>query len=68
MRVGAHSGAVVEGVVGSSKFIYNLWGNTVNMASRMESNGIPDQIRVSEAFRDYLSLPFNLDFRGELDV
>ena len=68
MRMGAHSGAVVAGVVGSSKFIYDLWGNTVNIASRMESTGIPDQIQVSEAFRDHLSKPFNLDFRGELDV
>ena len=68
MRVGAHSGAVVAGVVGSNKFIYDLWGETVNMVSRMESTGIPDQIQVSEAFREHLSKPFNLDFRGELEV
>ena len=68
MRVGAHSGAVVAGVVGSSKFNYDLWGETVNMASRRESTGIPDQIQVSEAFREHLSKPFNLDFRGEPEV
>ena len=68
MRVGAHSGAVVAEVVGSSKFTVNLWGETVNIASRMESTGIPDQIQVSEAFREHLSKPFNLDFRGELEM
>ena len=55
-------------MVGSSKFTVNLWGETVNIASRMESTGIPDQIQVSEAFREHLSKPFNLDFRRELEV
>ena len=68
MRVGAHSRAVVAGVVGSGKFICDLWGETVNMASRRESTGIPDQIQVSDGFGEHLSQPFNLDFRGELKV
>ena len=68
MRIGAHSGAVVAGVVGTSKFIYDLWGDTVNMASRMESTGIPDHIQVSADFRDQLTKPFEIAFRGELQV
>ena len=68
MRIGAHTGAVVAGVIGTSKYIYDLWGDTVNMASRMESTGIPDQIQVSEAFRDQLANSFGMDFRGSLEV
>ena len=49
VRIGMATGPAVAGVIGQSKFAYDLWGDTVNTAARMESNGIPDEIQVSEA-------------------
>ena len=68
MRIGAHSGPVVAGVVSTSKFIYDVWGDTVSMASRMEATGMPDHFHVSEDFKDQLSRPFETAFRAELQV
>ncbi|MHA7685546.1 adenylate/guanylate cyclase domain-containing protein [Cupriavidus sp. PET2-C1] len=64
LRVGIHSGAVVAGVIGRRKFIYDLWGDTVNIASRMESHGIADRIQVTEATRLQLGEEFQLEERG----
>ena len=54
MRIGIHTGPVIAGVIGIKKFIYDLWGDTVNIASRMESHGIPDKIQVSSVTYELL--------------
>ena len=68
LRVGMHSGPVVAGVIGSNKFIYDLWGDTVNLAARMESHGRPGYIQVSEATQKLLEARFRCESRGEIEV
>ncbi len=68
MRIGIHCGAVVAGVIGTSKFTYDLWGETVNMASRMESTGVPNQIQISQAFYEALDGEYTTTYRGEIEV
>jgi class 3 adenylate cyclase len=68
LRIGIHSGPMMAGVVGLKKFIYDLWGDTVNVASRMESNGLPGRIRVTEATYDLLKDRFTLSDRGEIPI
>ena len=68
LRVGINSGPVVAGVIGKSKYIYDLWGDTVNLASRMESGGIPDSVQVTRAVYDKLKDHFVFESRGEIEV
>ena len=68
IRIGISSGAAVAGIIGKSKFLYDLWGDVVNTASRMESHGMTGRIQMSDATRQALIKPFVLEHRGVIDV
>ena len=68
LRIGIHSGAVVAGVIGKQKFAYDLWGNTVNVASRMESEGVADRIQISAETHALLPARFAAQSRGEIQI
>ena len=67
-RVGIHTGPLIAGVIGVKKFIYDVWGDTVNIASRMESHSIPGRIQVTAAVRDRLEGRFTFEERGIVDI
>jgi len=68
IRIGVNSGPVVAGIIGSTKFIYDLWGDTVNVASRMESHGVPGTVQVTRAVYDRLAGEFQFEGRGSIEV
>ncbi len=68
MRMGIHTGPVVAGVIGTNKFIYDLWGDTVNIASRMESHGIAGAIQVTQTTYDRLCNSYLLEQRGPIPI
>jgi class 3 adenylate cyclase len=68
IRIGINSGPIVAGVVGVSKFAYDVWGDTVNVASRLETTSEPDRIHVPAAFSDRLANSFVFEPRGTVDL
>ncbi len=68
LRIGINIGAVVAGVIGLTKFSYDLWGDTVNVAQRMESNGIPGEIQVTAAVYERLKDKFSFKLRGAIEI
>jgi class 3 adenylate cyclase len=68
IRIGINSGPLVAGIVGKKKFAYDIWGDTVNIASRMESSGVPGKVNVSAFTADMLKDHFELESRGKVPV
>jgi adenylate cyclase len=68
VRIGIDTGPVVAGVIGRSKFSYDLWGDTVNTASRMESHGIPGHIQVTARTYERLRDTYRFERRGPIEV
>ena len=68
LRIGINIGGVVAGVIGLTKFSYDLWGDTVNVAHRMESNGIPGKIQVTAVVYERLKDKFSFTMRGAIEI
>ncbi|HWH25000.1 MAG TPA: adenylate/guanylate cyclase domain-containing protein, partial [Candidatus Limnocylindria bacterium] len=68
LRVGIHSGRAMAGVIGRRKFAYDLWGDAVNVASRMESHGVAGRIQLTDAVVGLLDGKYLIEERGRVDV
>ncbi len=68
IRIGINSGEVVAGIIGRKRFIYDLWGDTVNIASRMESHGLVDGIQISASTYAAVQGQFDCELRGEIEI
>lgn len=68
IRIGIHSGSVVAGIVGVKKFAYDIWGDAVNTAARMEQNCEDGRINISQATYELVKDKVNCDYRGEINV
>jgi len=68
LRIGIHIGSVTAGVIGSKKFSYDVWGDAVNTASRMESSGEPGKIQVSEEFYHHIKDDYECSYRGKMEI
>jgi adenylate cyclase len=68
VRIGIHTGPVVAGIVGTKKWQYDIWGDTVNIASRMESMSKPGRVNLSETTYQQIKDEFTCEYRGEIEV
>ena len=68
VRIGIHSGSVVAGIVGVKKFAYDIWGDTVNTAARMEQNSEAGKINISQTTYELVKDKFDCVYRGEIDA
>jgi len=68
LRLGIHSGPIMAGVVGQKKFAYDIWGDTVNIASRMESSGATGKINISDSTYHLVKDYFDCEYRGEIEA
>jgi adenylate cyclase len=68
MRIGVHTGPVVAGIVGTKKWQYDIWGDTVNIASGMESNSISSKVNISESTYQEVKDEFEVEYRGEIEI